>query len=471
MTEPWAESAAGIVDRLQRGEVSPLELLESLERRIAAVDPAVNALPTRCFERAAERARRLMRLPREARGVLAGLPFPIKDAMEVEGVRTTWGSPIYADHVSSHSDWCVERLESEGALIYAKSNTPEFEAGANTFNEVFGITRNPWNTARSAAGSSGGAAVAVATGMAWMAQGSDLACSLRYPASFCGVVGLRPSPGLVPSGPSDLPFNSLPVVGPIARTVEDVGLALDAMAGLEPRDPLSFPSVAGAYRAAAKSPGRPGHVAASLDLGLTPVSAPVRAVFRAALDRLAVAGLSVEEAAPDLGGAHEAFRVLRALLFASGSADLLARHRDRLKPELVWNIEDGLRLDVAAIGAAERTRGELARRTALFLERHHFLLTPTAIVPPYPVELRWVAECDGHRFDNYVEWMSLGYAVTLTACPALSLPCGLTADGLPIGLQIVGPPRGEAALLAFARWAEGVLGAALARPIDPRPGT
>ncbi|MFO1060847.1 MAG: amidase family protein [Dongiaceae bacterium] len=470
MTELWAESAAATVDRLHRGEVSPLELLDALRQRIEAVDPAVNALPTRCFERAAERARRLLRLPPEARGTLGGLPFPIKDSMEVEGVRTTWGSPIFADHVSGHSDWCVERLESEGALVYAKSNTPEFEAGANTFNEVFGATLNPWNTARSAAGSSGGAAVAVATGMAWMAQGSDLACSLRYPASFCGIVGLRPSPGLVASGPSTLPFDTLAVAGPLARSVEDVGLALDAMTGLEPRDPLSFAAGAQSYRAAARQSRRPERVAASVDLGLTPVSAPVRAVFAAALGKLAAAGLAIEETAPDLGGAHEAFRVLRAVLFATGSAGLLERHRDKLKPELVWNIEDGLRLDVATIGAAERSRGVLALRMAEFLAEHRFLLTPTAIVPPYPVEQRWVAECEGQRFENYLQWMSLGYAVTLTACPALSLPCGLTEDGLPVGLQIVGPPRGEAALLSFAHWAESVLGASLIRPIDPRPG-
>ena len=242
--------ACGVVDLLKRGEVTPHDLLDALEARIAAVDPAVNALPTLCFERARAQADRLMQQPAEARGPLAGMPVPIKDLTDVAGVRTTYGSPIFKDHVPARSDLVVENLEANGAIVYAKSNTPEFGAGGNTFNEVFGATRNPWNTARSAAGSSGGAAVALATGMAWLAHGTDMGGSLRNPASFCGIVGLRPSIGRVARTPTAKIDRTLSVHGPMARTVEDLALLLDAMTGEQAGDPLSLPRLPGSYLAA-----------------------------------------------------------------------------------------------------------------------------------------------------------------------------------------------------------------------------
>src|ERR1700722_9672870 len=246
-------TACAIVDRLNSGEVTPLDLLDVLERRIAEVEGKVNALPTLCFDRARTHAKALMKKPLGERGLLAGMPVPIKDLFNVEGVKNTQGSPIFKDTIASRSDIVVEHLEANGAVIYAKSNTPEFGAGANTFNEVFGATLNPWDLSRSAAGSSGGAAVALATGTAWLAHGTDMGGSLRNPASFCGIVGMRPSIGRVAHTPSATIDRNLPVPGPMARNVEDLALLLDAMSGEQPADPLSLPLLTDSFRSAARS--------------------------------------------------------------------------------------------------------------------------------------------------------------------------------------------------------------------------
>lgn len=332
------KTARKVKHLLDRGEVSPVELLDALEARIAAVEPAVNALPTLCFDRARQAAEKLAAKPAEDRGVLGGLPVAIKDLSAVKGVRTTWGSPIYADHVPQRSDHVVERIEANGGIVYAKSNTPEFGAGGSTFNEVFGRTRNPHDLTRSAAGSSGGAAAALVSCTAWLAQGSDLAGSLRSPASFCGCVGLRPSPGLVPSGPAADLFSGLAVEGPMARNIGDIGLFLDAMAGADAREPLAQPHGT-LYRAAAEAPRLPRRIAYSPDLGLTPVDPQIAEITRNAAQRIADEGVTVDLAHPDLSGAHEAFQTLRGIGFAAGHGAHYARHRDRLKPDVIWNIE------------------------------------------------------------------------------------------------------------------------------------
>jgi amidase len=455
------------VDRLDRGEVTPVDCLDALEARIAAVDGAVNALPVLCFDRARDRARRLMERPVGERGRLAGLPVPIKDLTDVAGVRTTHGSPIFTDHVPAESDLMVDMIEAEGGIVYAKSNTPEFGAGGNTFNEVFGTTLNPWNTALSAAGSSGGAAVALATGTAWVAQGSDLGGSLRNPASFCGVVGLRPSPGRVASNPGSKIDRLLGVKGPMARTVEDTALLLDAMTGEHPGDPVSLPRTE-SFLAAARSGWRPARVAFSPDLGITPVDPEVAAICRDAAARFAEIGAVVEEAHPDLSEAHDAFQVLRGMTFAVSYAGLLSKHRDKLKPDVVWNIERGLACSMADVVRAENQRALLYRRMNAFFETYDLLLCPATIVAAYPAGERYVSQCAGHTFSNYVEWLAIAYAITLTASPALSLPCGFTRDGRPVGLQIVARVRQEGRLLAGARALEEVLGLRGTTPIDPR---
>jgi len=466
-------TAREAVNLLERRQVSPLDLIDAALARIDAVDGAVNALPIRCPERARDHARRLTDAPppEDRRGWLAGLPLAIKDSMAVAGVRSTWGSPIFADNVPGHSDFQVEALERRGGIVLARSNAPEFAAGSNTFNEVFGKTRNPWNTAMSCGGSSGGAAVALATGQVWLANGSDLGGSLRIPASFCSVVGLRPSAGVVPHGPGFNAFDGLGVGGPMARNVGDLALMFDAMAQFDPRDPLSVPPPAQGFLDAALAPRPPRRIGFSGNLGFLPVEPEVRQIAAAAAGRFAERGVAVEEACPDFGDAPEIFQTLRAIGFVAGFAPLLEEHRARIKPEVVWNIEKGLALDGEQVGRALRARSALYGRVAAFFADYDLLASPAVILPPFDIEQRYVKEVAGHSFDNYVDWLGMSYAVTLTGCPALSLPCGFTKSGLPVGLQLVGRPRGEAALLAAAALLEEQLGLAGLVPIDPRPAS
>ena len=456
MTELWRLSAVEAVALLKKGEVAPGELIDAAAARIEAVDGAVNALPIRCFDRArgfAEAARR--------KAPLYGLPVAIKDSMDVAGVRSTHGSPIFADHVPTRSDIQVEHLEEHGALVVARANAPEFAAGANTFNEVFGATRNPFDTRMTCGGSSGGSAVALATGMVWLANGTDLGGSLRVPASFCSVVGFRPSPGLVAQGPGAGAFDDLAVSGPMARNVADLRLMLEAMSGQDPRDPLSIPFPQSETR-------QKPRVGWSADLGFLPVDPEIGAICAAAARRFSELGAEVEEAGPDFSGAHETFKTLRALRFAAAKQDLLLHHRAQLKPEVVWNIELGLKLTADEIGRALRERVAIYQRVAAFFETHDLLVAPVVMVPPFPVERRWIEECGGVRFDNYVDWLGHTYAVTLTRCPALSLPCGFTRTGLPVGLQIIAPPMHDAALLQVAARLESLLDIASKVPLTPQ---
>lgn len=463
----WKETAVATVRRLKAGEISPLELLSSIRARVEEVNATVNALPTLCFERAERFAAQLEARPARERGVFAGLPWPIKDSAEVSGVRTTYGSLAYADHVAPKSDLVVQAIEAEGGVIFAKSNTPEFEAGANTFNEVFGQTLNPWNTTRSAGGSSGGAAVAVATGMAFLAQGSDFACSLRYPAAFCGVVGLRPSPGLVPQGPGALSTQILSVMGPLARSVPDVALALDGMVRFDIRDPLSQPRGSHSYLTAAQAPRPPARAAFSMNLGIADVGVTIQSTIRHAIMALTSAGLNIDEATPDLVASDRVFRTLRAFQFAALRREALIQHREKLKPEVIWNIEEGLKLTATELASAETDRSRLRLTMLDFLEKYDVLITPTAPVEPFPIEERYVQDIDGRKLATYLDWLALGYAITVCGCPAISIPCGRTPTGLPVGLQIVARPHNEAKLLSVAAWCEDALGESLGSPIDP----
>lgn len=463
-------TAVDVVGRLKSGDVSPLDLIDAVEQRVAAVDPAVNALPTLCFERARDHARALMRKPVNQRGLLAGLPLPIKDLADVAGVRTTHGSPIYRDNVPERSDIVVQTIESQGGIVFAKSNVPEFGAGGNTFNEVFGATLNPWNTAMSASGSSGGAAAALATGMAWVAHGNDMGGSLRNPASFCGVVGIRPSPGRVARNPGVLVDSLLGAEGPMARTIADAALLLDAMAGENPADPLSLPRLASSFLDAAQAPQRPRRVAFSTDLGITPVDPAVAAACRNAAERLSSEGVEVVEAHPDLSEAHEVFQTLRAYQYAASHGHKLRDFRHLLKPEMIWNVERGQRLTAAEIIDAQEKRAAIIARTIAFFEDYDLLLCPATIVAAFPVEQRYVTECAGTAFDTYIDWLAIAYAITLTTAPCLSMPCGFTPEGLPVGLQLVARPRNELGLLSAAAFIEDILGVALKQPMSPKPG-
>jgi amidase len=468
-----AEQAVGL---LRAGEVSPSELVEAAAARIEAVDGTLNALPTRCLERAREAARRIEREGRERAGDprwLGGLPVAIKDLNPVSGVRTTYGSPIYADHVPDRSDLLVERIEHNGGIVVAKSNTPEFAAGASTFNPVLGRTRNPWNTDKSVAGSSGGSAAALASGQVWLAQGSDLGGSLRTPASFNGVVGLRPSPGRVARGLHRWPYptvasDMLFVEGPMARTARDCAMMLDAMAGDHREDPLSLTAPGQTFLDAMAATPLPRRVAFSPDLGIVPVDPEVAAVCERAARSLADLGVEVEEASPDLSDAIDCFQVLRAQLLAADHAEHLREHRELVKEDLVWNVEKGLALDGETVARAEAARIRIMAAALAFFDRYDLLLCPAAIVPPFDAEVRYVEEVAGHRFENYVHWLAITFAVTLTACPAACAPAGLSRDGLPIGLQIVGPPRADAAVLAAADRIDAANAMSARLPIDPR---
>jgi amidase len=313
--------------------------------------------------------------------------------------------------------------------------------------------------------------VALATGMAWLAHGTDLGGSLRNPASFCGIVGMRPSIGRVAHTPVSKIDRNLSQHGPMARNVEDLALFLDAMSGEHPADPASLPRLQTSFLSAARSGWRPKRIAYSATLGITPVDPEVAAITQQAAERFSEVGAVVEEAHPDLREAQACFHVLRAYDYALSKKNLLREYRAQLKPEVIWNIEQGLKLSLEEVMRAEAERMTMTRRTLKFFESYDLLLTPATIVAPFPIEERYVAECARQKFDNYVEWLAIVSAITLVCCPALSLPCGFTRENLPVGLQIVGPPRSEGRVLAGAKALEDILDLKGRTPIDPRRGT
>ena len=466
MNELMQLTAREAVDRLRRREVSPDDMIDAAMERIGETDGSLNALPTLCEERARDRASNLAPPDGQApRGYLYGLPIAIKDLTDVADVRTTYGSPIFADHVPEKSDLLVQTLESRGGVVLAKSNTPEFGAGANTFNEVFGKTRNPWDTSKTCGGSSGGSATALAAGQVWLASGSDLGGSLRIPASFCSVVGLRPTPGRVATGPRSVPYGTLGVNGPMGRSVGDVALMLDAQAGAFRQDPLSIPEPDRAFTDWVDDPTPPKRIGYSPDLGLTGVDSEVADICRAALRHFADIGAEVEDASPDLGEAEWVFQTLRGATFVSSYRTLLQEHRAELKPEVIWNIEHGLSLSSDDIARAELERGAMINRTAEFFGEYDLLVCPTVLAPPFDVDTRYLSELDGVPFDTYVSWLILTFAITLLGCPAISVPCGFTKAGLPVGLQIVAPWREEGYLLGASALFEQAAGVS---PLTPR---
>ncbi|MEM7259252.1 MAG: amidase family protein [Pseudomonadota bacterium] len=459
-------SATEIVAMRRRRELSATDLVEASINRIEQVDGTVNAIPIRCFEQALDTARRHDSSTADA-DLLQGLPIAVKDYNDLEGVETTYGSPVFANNIATESDITVAQLQRNGAIAVGKSNVPEW-AGGHTFNPVFGATRNPWNPALSAGGSSGGSAAALATGQVWLATGNDLGGSLRTPASFNGVVGLRPGPGVVPGPLRYQPHDVLWVEGPMGRCVSDVALMLDASAGKHIGDPLSFEPTGESFQQFIHNHKSPARVAFSEDLGIVPMSREVADVCRAGAEMFSSLGAEVTEDAPDFTGALEGFQTLRALLVATMMGPLLEQHRHNITPEIVGNIEKGLALRVEDIMEAERIRRDLYHRMATFFESHDYLICPAASITPFPVEQRYVEEIEGKPCDTYIDWFAITFAITMTSCPTISLPCGFSKDGMPIGMQIVGKPRGEAELLRDAYQLEQTLGMSASVPIDPR---
>jgi len=446
---PAEELAAAI----RKKNISPREVVEAVLERIEKVNPKVNAYCTVVPEMARETARRAEEkvMRGEVVGPLHGVPFSVKDLNLTKGVRTTFGSKIFEHFVPQEDGLIVERMKNAGAILIGKTNTPEFGAGANTYNSVFGATRNPWKPTHTCGGSSGGAAVALACGLGPLATGSDLGGSLRIPAAFCGVVGFRTTPGLIPIYPSLLAYDNLGVEGPMARTVGDAALMLSVVAGEDPRAPISFPSDPRAFLSAAASPDIRGLKAAwSPDLKIIPVDQEVREVAGRAARRFQEMGCTVEEAEPDMQGVREIIYVTRSLRMLASHADKLEKWREKLNPNLVWNIEQGFTLTPQRIAEAERERTNLYRRVREFFTRFDLLLTPTVAVPPFPVEMSYPREINGKPLENYTDWFLLTYAMTLTGYPAISIPCGFTREGFPVGLQIVGRKLSETTVLRAA---------------------
>lgn len=384
-------------------------------------------------------------------GPLCGVPVGIKDITDVAGLPTTYGSPLYVDNVADADALVVERLRAAGAIIIGKTNTPEFAAGGNTFNEVFGRTRNPWNSALSAGGSTGGGASALASGMIGVAEGSDLGGSLRIPASFCGLVGIRPSPGLVPTFPTAWPWDDLAVTGPMARTAGDVALALQAMAGPDPRSPLKQPTKGRDFVGSVSEARLAGvRLAYCPDIVRLGIDASVEQRCRAAAFGLADGDAMVDPVDLEFSDGRKAFLHLRGVWMVAH----MREHMHRL-PELGdnvrGNIEAGLRVTTEQVAWAHGVRGRMWAFFERFFECHDFLLTPSMAVSPFPVEQNYPATVGGRAMKTYVDWIAPTFTLSLTGLPVASVPCGLDANGLPVGLQVVGPPLGEERVLGLCR--------------------
>jgi len=452
----------------RRGAASPLEVMQAVLARVDTVNSSLNAIVTLARESALAEARKAtaaLKRTGSKVGPLHGVPVTIKDLTLTKGIRTTWGSRVFEDHVPTEDSLIVERLKAAGAIVLGKTNTPEFGAGGNTFNTVFGPTRNPWNPALTCGGSSGGAAVALAAGMGPIAQGSDTGGSLRTPAAFCGVVGFRTSPGLVPYYPKLMGWDSIGVTGPMARTVADVALMLSVIAGADDRSPISYDVDTAAYPRAVRSPSIKGwRVAWTSDLnGLIPVDAEVARVAEGATRVFRSLGARVEAACCDFGEVNDIVLGTRGVSMVASHADKLPQWRDQMQTGLVWNIEQGLKLSPEEIGRAEALRTTLWHRVRTFMETRDLLILPTVAVPPFPVQLPYPTEINGKPLDNYTQWFFLTYGITVTGLPAISVPCGFTQGGLPVGLQIVGRRhqetmvlRAAAAFEAAAPWADKI---------------
>jgi amidase len=457
-------SARAMADAVRRREVSARELLELHLARIADRNPSLNAIVSLDEERArtAAAAADQATTRGDGTGPLHGLPFAVKDTHDLAGWRTTYGSPLFAGHVPDRDLLLVERVRAAGAVFVGKTNVPEFAAGSHTFNRVFGTTSNPVDPSRSAGGSSGGAACALATGMVPLADGSDMGGSLRNPASFCGVVGLRPSLGRVPEWPSANQWETLSVGGPMARSVDDVALLLSVLAGPDPRVPLALGDPGLSF--GAPVPSDPAaldglRVAWSVDLGgLFEVDHEVGRVLRETLPVLDASGARLAEAHPDLSLADRTFRTLRAWHFQARFGDLLARHPDDVKASLADNIRAGEPLTGTDVAAAYADRTALGETMRLFFADHDLLVLPVSQVPPFPADQEYPTSINGLPMPDYLAWMRSAYVITVTGCPAISVPAGRTRDGLPVGVQLVAPHGADRRLLEVA----GALEAALA---------
>jgi len=445
-------TATELAQLIRTKQLSAQEVMEAHLAQIERVNPTVNAIVTLLPEVALANAKAAdAQLARgEAVGPLHGLPVAHKDLVETKGIRTTKGSPLFKDYIPDFDALIVERLRKGGAITIGKTNTPEFGAGSQTFNPVFGATLNPYDTTKTCGGSSGGAAVALACGMLPIADGSDTGGSLRNPANFCNVVGLRPSPGRVPSWPKATGWFPISVQGPMARTVQDVALMLTAIAGPDPRAPIGSGEPSSRFAESLQRDFTGTRIAWSHDLGDFPVDPRVTQVLDSQRSVFAGLGCQVEEGQPDFRDADEAFKVWRAWAFELAFSDLVDRHRDQIKETVIWNVEEGRKLTGPQLSRAEQKRTMLYHRVREFMETYEYLILPVSQVPPFPITQEYITEINGVPMESYIDWMKSCYFITVTGLPAISVPCGFTPEGLPVGVQIVGRHENDFGVLQLA---------------------
>jgi amidase len=446
--------------------LSARELMAVHLKQIEKVNPAVNAIVTLVAEQAMEGAQRADEAfaRGDALGPLHGLPVAHKDLFETAGIRTTMGSPIFKDYVPVQDSLLVERIRNAGAICVGKTNTPEFGAGSQTFNPVFGATRNPYDLTKTCGGSSGGAAVALACGMVPLADGSDSGGSLRNPAAFCGVVGFRVAPGRVPASAREVASSRFSVCGPMARTVSDVALFLSAIAGPDPRCPISINEPGARFSGDLDRNFKGVRVAWFKNMGGIPFDSRILEAVHAHRRTFEDLGCIVEEAEPDLTGADQAFNTLRAWNFASTHGELARTHRELIKDTILWEVDRGSKLTGADVAKADVVRGHLWEQMRIFQEKYEYFIVPSTQVPPFDVNQPYPVEVAGVKMDSYVEWMKCCYFISFLENPSISVPCGFTPEGLPVGLQIVGRHRDERSVLQLASAFERAAGGPLRRP-------
>ena len=443
-------SATELRRRIAAREVTVTDSVQACLDRVEELNPALNAIVTlnpNALDDAAQLDRRIKK--GEDPGPLCGLTVGIKDVTPVAGLRTTFGSPMYADHVPKEDALIVTRLRKAGAVILGKTNCPEFAAGANTFNEVFGRTRNPWDPTKTAGGSTGGGAAALATGMIALAEGTDLGGSMRIPAAFCGVTGLRPSVGLVPTHPTDWVWDTLQVTGPMARTAEDVALMLQTIAGPAEQSPFAQPIDGRDFVRGAKQTRRNLRIAYCADIAGIGVDPSVERVCREAAHTLAQGGAGVEEIRLDLSAARPAFLSIRGLWFVTQMFLRLDR-QDRFGANVGNNVRAGLEVTSREIAAAEIYRANLWHQFRKFFNEYDHLLTPCVAVPPFPVEQNYPDTIAGKTMETYIDWIAPTFVLSMTGLPVASVPAGLDVNGMPVGLQVAGGQFGEEDVLAIA---------------------
>jgi amidase len=453
-------SATELAQAIRTQHLSSVEAVNACFEQIARLDPQLKAFITLAPELARVAALEADRAVQTGQplGCLHGVPIAIKDLTATAGLRTTYGSLLYGDHVPAQDDLCVARLRAAGAIILGKTSTPEFGMGTGTHNPILGSTVNPHDWAKTCGDSSGGAAVAVASGMAHLAQGTDMGGSVRTPASFCGLVGLRPSLGRIPRVPKPLPWESLVTDGVMARTVEDAALMLSAMAGVDYRDPMAIATPTWPLPTFSSDGGSLTRIGYSLDLGVTPIETEVTEVFEQAIAAITQVCSHIHPAAIDCSGAKVAFETLRGAIVFHNYQFLLQNHGDQLTETVRWEIEQGRGVTAAEYLKAEEQRGKILHNFLAFFEQHDILLIPSASVLPFPITQSAVLTINDTALGNVIDYLAITYTVSLTGLPVVSIPCGWTKSGLPVGIQIVGPPQAETQLLQFAFFLQEQLG-------------